>query len=197
MPATPQPKAAIARRGRVAPGISAPLLSALILAAGLAWTADAGAQQPPTLPGGASSLAETYGDWRVACRIAGTARSCSMMQQQVRQDGQRVVTIELQTAPGNALAGSLVLPFGLDLAAGATLRIDEQPAGAPLPFRTCLPSGCEARVGFDAKTITALRAGTKLQITTKTADSAQDFAIAISLNGFTAAADRLKAISGQ
>ena len=168
----------------------------LALATGLAWAAGVSAQDAPALPGGASSLMETYGDWSVACQSDQAAIRCAISQQQVQQDGQRVVTIELQTAPDDALAGNLVLPFGLQLDAGATLRIDEQPAMAPLRFHTCLPAGCVMGVSFDAATVTALRAGTKLRVATRTADTGQEFAIDISLNGFASAIDRLKALTG-
>nr|WP_306423866.1 invasion associated locus B family protein [Brucella intermedia] len=155
----------------------------------------ASAQDAPALPGGASSLTETYGDWRVACQLVEEAKHCVMSQQQLRQDGQRVVTIELQTGPDAALVGTLVLPFGLQLDAGATLQVDEQPAMAPLSFHTCLPAGCIIRVRFDSETVTGLRAGTKLQAATRTADTGTEFSIAISLSGFTAALDRLTALS--
>lgn len=166
------------------------------LATGLAWAAGVSAQEAPALPGGASSLMETFGDWRVACQMDQAAIRCAMSQQQLSQDGQRVVTVELQTAPEDALAGNLVLPFGIQLDAGATLRIDEQPAMAPLRFHTCLPAGCVMRVSLDASTVTALRAGTKLHVEARTADTGQEFAIGISLNGFPSAIDRLKALTG-
>lgn len=168
----------------------------LALVAGLACAAKVSAQEAPTLPGGASSLTETYGDWRVACEINQAAIHCAISQQLLRQDGQRVVAVELQTAPDDALAGNLVLPFGLHLDAGATLRIDEQPAMAPLRFHTCLPAGCVIPVSFDAATVIALRAGITLHLATRTADSGQEFPIGISLNGFTAAIDRLKTLAG-
>lgn len=149
------------------------------------------AQEPPSLPGGASSIQETFGDWRVVCQIVRDMKQCSMSQQQVRQDGQRVVAIELQPGPDQALAGTLVLPFGLLLDAGVTLRVDELPALPPLSFHTCLPVGCVARVTFEGDVIQALRGGATLHLQARTADTEQDFLIQISLNGFPAAADRL------
>lgn len=163
------------------------------LVAGLAWPTSA--QEAPVLPGGASSLTETYGDWRVACQLVEATKHCVMSQQQLRQDGQRVVTIELQTGPDAALMGHLVLPFGLQLDAGATLQVDEQPAMAPLSFHTCLPAGCVVRVSFNTEALTALRAGTALQVATRTADTGRDFLISVSLNGFTAALERVMSLS--
>jgi len=161
----------------------------------LACAPGVSAQEGPLLPGGASSLTETYGDWHVACQVREAVICCAMSQQQLRQDGQRIVTVELKNAPDDTLAANFVLPFGLQLDAGATLRMDEQPAMAPLRFHTCLPAGCVVQANFDSATVTTLHGGTKLHVTTKTADTEQDFAIAISLNGFTAAFDRLKALT--
>jgi invasion protein IalB len=169
----------------------------LALATCLPWVARVNGQDAPVLPGGASSLTETYGDWSVACQSGQAAIRCAISQQQVRQDGQRVVTIELQTAPEGALGGNLVLPFGIQIDAGATLRIDEQPATmAPLRFHTCLPAGCVMRVSFDAPTVTLLRAGAELHVETRTADTGQEFVIALSLSGFSSAIDRLKVLTG-
>ncbi len=53
------------------------------------------AQDAPSLPGGASSLQESYRDWRVTCRIAEATKRCALSQQQARQDGQRVLAIKL------------------------------------------------------------------------------------------------------
>ena len=39
------------------------------------------AAKPPQLPGGASALSETHGDWTVNCQIAGTNKVCSLSHQ--------------------------------------------------------------------------------------------------------------------
>lgn len=153
------------------------------------------ATQPvSTLPGGASSLNETYRDWQVACVQQGTAKRCVLSQQQAQQNGQRVLAIELNAPAGNTVAGTLVLPFGLALASGVALQIDDKAAGQPLRFRTCLPAGCIVPVTFDAPTLTLLRAGTALKVKA-TADGGQETLFSISLQGFAAALDRVAALS--
>lgn len=122
------------------------------------------AQQAPTLPGGASSLQETYQDWRVACQVADNAKRCVLLQQQNQQNGQRVLAIELNAPAGNTMTGTLVLPLGLALDAGVTFQIDDKPAMQPMRLRTCVPAGCLVNISFDAPTVTALRAGTALKI---------------------------------
>ncbi|MFT4118292.1 invasion associated locus B family protein [Bradyrhizobium sp.] len=169
------------------------IVPALLLAGALA-PASALAQTAPTLPGGASSLQEAFQDWRVACRVAETTKVCVLAQQQAQQNGQRVVAVELQPRPDNTVTGTMVLPFGLLLSAGATLQIDEQKPLAPLAFNTCVPGGCVINIVFDAATVTALRSGKALKVAAKTADNQRDFPLTVSLNGFATGLDRIRAL---
>jgi invasion protein IalB len=156
-----------------------------------------------TLPGGASSLQESYQDWQVVCAqqvandqtgAASPVKRCVMNQQQVeRQNQQRVLAIELAPA-GDKLEGALVLPFGLALDEGAALRVDDGPAGPPLRFRTCLPAGCVIPLSFDAANIAALRKGGMLKVKV-VADGGGDTLLPISLKGFAAAYSRVAALS--
>lgn len=146
--------------------------------------------QTSGLPGGASSLNETYKDWRVACVHNGATKRCVLSQVQAQQNGQRVLAIELNAPNGNAVTGTLVLPFGLALDSGVILQIDEKPAMQPIRFRTCLPTGCIVTVSFDAPTIVALRAGTTLKAKA-TADGGAAAPFSISLQGFGTALDRV------
>lgn len=147
-----------------------------------------------TLPGGASSLNETYRDWRVACAQQGAGKLCAMSQAQTQQNGQRVLAIELAAPAGNTVSGTLVLPFGLALDSGVVFQIDEKPAMQPVRFRTCVPAGCLVNVAFDAPTIVALRAGTTLKIKA-TADGGAAAPFSISLQGFGTALDRVGVLS--
>lgn len=154
----------------------------------------AGGRTRSSLPGGASSLNETYQDWLVACRAANDAKQCAMSQQQSQQNGQRVLAIELSAPSSNTVSGILVMPFGLALESGVTFRIDEQPAMQPMRFRTCVPAGCLVSVAFDAPTIIALRAGATLKIEA-VADGGAPVPFSVSLQGFSTALDRVAALS--
>ena len=66
--------------------------------------------QTSGLPGGASSLKETYKDWIVGCSQNGTTKRCVLSQVQTQQNGQRVFAIELTAPAGNTVSGTLVLP---------------------------------------------------------------------------------------
>ena len=143
-----------------------------------------------TLPGGATSLTETFGDWQVICAQAQTGRRCGMAQNQVQKNGQRVLAVEFRAQSETGIEGIAALPFGLDLESGASLRIDDGAAAQPLRFKTCLPAGCIVPLNLDPATITALRAGTLLKIGTQ-ADGGQEQIFSVSLKGFSAALDRI------
>jgi invasion protein IalB len=147
-----------------------------------------------SLPGGASSLNETYKDWRVACTQEGTAKRCVLSQVQAQQNGQRVLAIELNAPSVNAVAGTLVLPFGLAFDTGVAFQIDDKPTMQPIRFRTCLPAGCLVSLSFDAPTIVGLRAGTMLKVKA-TADGGAAAPFSISLQGFGTAMDRVVALA--
>jgi len=147
------------------------------------------------LPGGASTLQETYEDWTVSCQSTKDATLCAIRQDQSSaQTGQRVLTVELRNVPGGKADGVILMPFGLDLSKGATLKVDEA-AGPNLTFSTCLPQGCLAPVSFDGKQVTALKGGTNLNVTATALSPSQPVAFKISLKGFGAALDRIIALT--
>ncbi len=146
------------------------------------------------LPGGASTLQETYQDWTVSCQSQKETSICVMRQDQSStQTGQRVLTADLRNVEGK-VEGVLLMPFGLDLAKGAALKIDEV-AGPNLAFSTCLPQGCLAPVSFEAKQVAALKAGTNINVTTTALSPSQPVAFKVSLKGFGAALDRITALT--
>ncbi|AIJ71803.1 MULTISPECIES: invasion associated locus B family protein [Brucella] len=148
-----------------------------------------------SLPGGASTLQETYQDWTVSCQSQKDTTACVMRQEQSSaQTGQRVLTAELRNVAGGKVDGVLLMPFGLDLAKGASLKIDDT-AGPNLTFSTCLPQGCLAPVSFDAKQVAALKSGTNINVTTTALSPSQPVAFKISLKGFGAALDRIQALT--
>ncbi|MBN9333197.1 invasion associated locus B family protein [Devosia sp.] len=150
----------------------------------------------PTLPGGASSIQETYQDWQVVCAIVNDAKRCAMSQQQVRQDSNQVLlTAEFYAAAQEeTVSGTLVLPFGLQLASGVTLQIDDAATIPPLVFSTCLPAGCLVPFTLDGQTVAAARAGKTLNLQAASI-TGQPVALPVSLAGFSKAQDRLNELS--
>jgi invasion protein IalB len=167
-------------------------LAALLLAlAGSVGPAQAQAAAS-TLPGGATSIQETYQDWLVACAQGQAAtHNCAFSQTQTNQNGQRVLSIELTPDTGGRTAhGNLVLPFGLYLDAGASLQIDDGATGEVNRFATCLAAGCVVPVRFGEAAMPFLRAGQKLNVHTRAGDGSQVLVFPISLAGFSGALDR-------
>ena len=158
------------------------------LLAGLVLTAPAMAAA--TLPGNATTLTETHDDWTVRCGIDQNVVHCAAQQEQLStQTKQRVLAIEI--LPGaDVLTGTLVLPFGLDLAKGAVVKVDDKLTSPTLAFQTCLPSGClvPLRIGQDWET--AMRSGTALKVDAQ-AVNAQPANFSISLKGLGSALDRI------
>jgi invasion protein IalB len=149
------------------------------------------AQEQATLPGGASSLQETYNDWIVNC-VQRQGRHCLLQHQQNQENGQRLLAIEVVAgADGKTATGALVLPFGLALDAGVALQVDDKPSEAPLRFSTCLSAGCVVPLNFDGAFLAALRTGTTLKMMAKAVNTNEAISLSASLKGFSAAFDRV------
>ncbi|MEH2508933.1 invasion protein IalB [Nitrobacteraceae bacterium AZCC 1564] len=149
----------------------------------------------PALPGGASSLSETYKDWQVSCAQQGTVRRCVMAQQQINsQNRQRVLAIEITAVANTKAEGTLVLPFGLMLDAGVKLQVDDGASGPTIRYRTCLTAGCLVPVTFDSAMLASLRKAAALKVLA-TADGGAAAPFSVSLQGFGPALDRIGALT--
>jgi len=151
------------------------------------------------LPGGATTLNETHGDWTVACATPEGNVRCAVSQVQINsQNRQRVLSVELTaTEGGAAVGGTLVMPFGLALDQGVVLSIDESEPLASLRFSTCLPAGCLVPLTFNMDAVTAMRAGTALKVKAAANESGQEVNFSISLSGFTSALTRAAGLTTQ
>lgn len=182
----------VRKPGKAFPGRwRAPTLApavAILLSVTAAWGQDMAA----LLPGGASSLQESYGDWRVACVVRTAEKLCSLSQQHNQQNGQRILAIEIVPSEEQASSGTLILPFGLNLSAGVTLAIDDEPVGDALPFSTCLPAGCIVPLVLDAPIIDQLNAGGALKFGAVANGTAASLSFSISLQGFAPAMARTR-----
>jgi invasion protein IalB len=148
-----------------------------------------------SLPGGAGSLSEGYQDWQVRCISTGEGARCAMAQMQLDpKTRKRILTIELRSDEGRT-AGALIMPFGLALASGVTLKVDDNGGGKPLAFSTCLPTGCVVPLDLDAGMTKNLASGEVLTIVVTAADTQQPLSFAVSLKGFPAAWSRLGELS--
>jgi invasion protein IalB len=154
------------------------------------------AQQVAAVPDGPSSLREVYQDWSVACSVQENARLCSLSQDQVQKNGQRLLAVEIQRRADGSTMATLLLPFGILLDSGVTLQIDDQPPLSQQRFRTCLPTGCIAVFAIDRPTLGKMRGGTVLKLNVTT-DAETPLTFPVSLHGLSAALDRMVALSAK
>ncbi|NTH14231.1 invasion associated locus B family protein [Agrobacterium rhizogenes] len=172
-------------------------VTATALSLALSSATPAFAEDTAALPGGASSLQETYDDWVVACAAGDQAKGqklCTLSQQQFdKKSQQRVVAIEWKPS-GDGIQGNLALPFGLALAKGAAFQFDDGPVGKPAAFSTCLPTGCLVPIEFNKDILAGMRKASHLNIKAVGADG-KDIPFAISLKGFPNAFDRTKQLA--
>jgi invasion protein IalB len=171
-----------------------------VILASLFVFGNAQAQEPlstrPSLPGGASSLQESFEDWLVLCNVAGNAKQCAVNQVQTdTKSGQRILAVEMMPTSTGGTSGNIVMPFGLDLASGLSFVVDGAGAPKPLAFKTCLPSGCIVPAVFDKATLSALKAGKQLRLTGRSADDpTKPVNLTVSLKGLGPALDRVAGI---
>lgn len=156
----------------------------------------ASAQQKGALPDGPSSLREVFQDWSVACSVRENAKTCSLSQDQVQQNGQRLLAVELQRRADGSATATLLLPFGILLDAGITPQIDDQPPLSQQRFRTCLPTGCIAVFSIDPPTLAKMRRGSVLKLNVTT-DAETQLTFPVSLGGLTSALDRMAALNAR
>lgn len=151
-------------------------------------------QQVASLPNGASSVQETYQDWQLACGMQDNARVCTVTQDQTQKNGQRLLAVELRVGQKGGLTGTLLLPFGILFDPGVALQIDDQPPLSQQRLRTCLPTGCIVVLSIDRSTLGKMKAGSVLKLNVTTA-AETPLTFPVSLNGLSAALDRMVALS--
>jgi len=151
-----------------------------------------------TLPGGATTLRETYDQWVLNCGIGpanGAAEAtptvaCSLSQQLIEQSTKRrAVALGLTPTENGGVKGTLIMPFGLALAKGVTLQIDEGQATQPISFRTCTPQGCLIPIEWPDQTVNGLKTAGALKVSA-TGDNGQPVNFTLSLKGFASGFDR-------
>lgn len=147
------------------------------------------------LPNGARAIRESYGDWAVECRILGIVRKCHMGQYQEDGTGRKMIAMDI-SAPENGVARvALLMPFGLSLADGIRLQVDERDLAREGRFATCVKDGCLVPLTFSDAEISKLAGARTLTIVATIYGRGTTPAFQISLNGFAAALTRLKTLT--
>ena len=163
------------------------ILSASFLAVALP------AANAAALPGGATSLNESFGSWQIVCR--GDADHCVMAQALRQKKTNRLVfSMQLRVTPAGTIEGDSILPFGLAVTKGATLQSEKGKPGQPIPFRTCLPVGCVVPVNLNNELVSTLNSGNTLIMTATSADGKKPVRFTVQPDGFAAGLKRLESL---
>lgn len=152
--------------------------------------------QPATaatgLPNGASAINEVYEDWTVDCRVADGRKICRLSQAQGNsQTGRRVFAIELDAPRHGRAEGTVLMPLGVKLDAGAILKLDDKTFGQGLRFSACAAQGCIAAVSLPAAALDSLRKSQNLTIASLSLSNNEPVVFKVSLKGFAAATARI------
>ena len=169
-------------------------LTLLTLALSGASPALAQAKSEGTLPGGATSLRETYGDWAVSCTLPEGRRVCTLTQVQTDpQSKQRTLTFEVAKADAKSVSGVIALPFGFSLSQGVRVQIDDGATSPPLLFEVCLSAGCIVPFTLEGDSLAKLRTGKQIKITGVAGESGKPVTLNVALKGFAPGLARLQA----
>ncbi|MHB2265954.1 invasion associated locus B family protein [Aliihoeflea sp. PC F10.4] len=143
-----------------------------------------------------TGVTEEFQDWRLQCSQADNAsQTCLLRQEQTRENGERLLVVEISKREGSTIRGTALLPFGILFDRGVVLQIDDRAEMDPLSFRTCLPTGCIATFEIDQSMLGQLRMGTALAVKVMTVNG-QEMSFPVSLSGFTSATNRLSQLTG-
>lgn len=174
---------------------TAPIL--VFLLTGMVAAAAQEAAKPAAPQAEAPAAQKPANAWSVNCASGANASAleCQMSQNLTEsKTGQRVLTVTIRKQPKDgAMAMLLALPHGLFIPAGASYQID-QGEKKTVGIQTSDQNGAYAAVPLTADLITALKTGTNLNIGMESV-TRSPVTIPVSLNGFTAAIDKLDAVN--
>ena len=171
------------------------------------------------LPGGASSLTETYDSWQISCsspkpvaavdggdkhapadlkaaRVANPVASCVLAQVQREKDSRQLVlsvefSLDQSSGKDAELLGTLVLPFGMIVNAPIQIMADDKLLQETF-IATCLPIGCLAPVKLEAPAIQTLSSSKAVTLKSRSLEGGREIAFPIQVQGFTNGLKRLR-----
>lgn len=140
---------------------------------------------------------ETFGDWQMRClKTELEADPCELFQELKNQQGTAIsqVTFSAVEAKDVTAIATVMMPLETDLLQGLTMQIDtgkEQ----KIPFATCVPMGCMARIALTDADLTLFKRGNaaKMSVVPFLAPPEAKENVSLSLSGFTAGMDAVTA----
>jgi len=131
---------------------------------------------------------QIFDAWRVQCNSpTGAPAACQMFQNIIVKDSGEPVLRFFVGYQGESETpiGVFVVPLGVHLPSGITLKIDDGQA-YQLVIEVCLPNGCRVRFGFDQNFLDLFKRGNSGTVSF-VGGNRQPLNVPISLKGFTAA----------
>ena len=140
---------------------------------------------------------KVFGDWVVRCFPIKSLAPCDMFQETADKATQRrIVGTSIAYAPSlNSYVTKIVVPLGVQIAAGVTIGSDAYKSGA-LAFSRCENDGCYIEGPLDATLVEKLISGKSASMTV-TSSSGSHVTLPLSLRGFSDAAAAMKVLAIQ
>lgn len=145
------------------------------------------APRPSANAGGAGPvLKASFEDWQVGC-LDKPGGPCSAYQELLRPDTRQwVLRVEFMRERQGRTPATLMLPLGVLLSEGVTLRIDDAPPSKPYPIAVCQSQGCVLPLMLDADMMRALTQGRWLTVR-MVSGRGESIELPVSLAGLAAA----------
>ncbi len=152
-----------------------------------------GAQSAPK-----EEVKETIGDWQIVCTAGAEAERCFLEQIVTNAENEPVVRMRVRKllrpqviGPQTILAeAQFLVPLNVFLPKELGLRIDDSPT-LSTPYTRCVAIGCFAQPPLSETLIRQMKGGSQASVIMTTAPGQPALNAAVSLNGFTAAFDKL------
>lgn len=156
--------------------------------------AQSGQAQPARPAARAPERGRMFEDWGIECESQADRRELCFAQQThtQRETNQRIVSISVgYIGANNAPMVVVFTPLGVNVAAGAALRIDTQPQ-IPMSIQTCIPEGCRATAALTPEQLRAFASARTITLGIIPWGSDQTSTAAISIRGLSAALAHLR-----
>ncbi len=148
-------------------------------------------------PAAKQEMAKVPPAWGKVCVKDKTAKSpgegrCQVVQRELAMPQKQMLAMLAirYTGKDGKAQMTLTVPLGIEVGAGVGFRIDNG-KWVKLPVITCLPTGCLAGIGLNAKDISALEGAAKGWVA-YTADSGKTLSVPVELKGLKEALAGLK-----
>ncbi|MEO1328425.1 MAG: invasion associated locus B family protein [Pseudomonadota bacterium] len=173
-------------------------MSVACLAIGAASTALPALAQQAGGEAANEEVKETIGDWSVVCQTVQEQELCFLEQVVLNNDGEAMVRMRVRKLPQPQVVGAqtilaeaqFLVPLNTFLPAEMGLRIDENQT-LRTPYTRCVAIGCFAQPPLSETLVRQLKNGAKAAVIMAIAPGQPSLNASMSLNGFTAAFDKL------